>query len=331
MTNALKSRWFAVARSADLRRKPKRVIVEGRPVALFRNGSGTIVAVLDFCPHRSARLSEGRVVGESIQCPYHGWMFDSSGRCILIPGLLGPPPRLMTPSFATAEADGLIFVSLGIPIEAPYTGVLNGSSVIRTVLESNVEAPLAEVAENILDATHTHFTHKGLLRGLSNKRNRVTVTVTGGDDWVEARYEGEPRQEGLVSRLLEGERSVSVGRFKLPGIAELEFWGSDRINLATTFHLREVGAGKVAGLGVLAGHRQHGIGHLKALFLKPLFKVALRQDQRILESSSRNRVETGRELLTTGPLDIMRPHIDALLAGRRPLVADRPETIMMEL
>ena len=76
------------------------------------------------------------------------------------------------------------------------------------------------MAENILDATHTHFTHKGILRGLSARRNRVAVSVTAGEGWVEARYEGEPRQEGLVSRLLEGERSISVGRFLAPGICE---------------------------------------------------------------------------------------------------------------
>lgn len=324
------SSWYAVARSHDIKRKPRRVIVEGRPIVLFR-AAGTVTALLDACPHRSAPLSGGRVVQATIECPYHGWRFDVHGRCILIPGLIGPTLRAAVPTFAAVEADGLVFVSLGSPKAAPYTGILRGSLVTKTLLESSVDASLADVAENILDATHTHFTHKGLLRGLSTKRNRVTVTVTGGDDWVEARYEAEARQDGLVSRLLEGERSISVGRFKLPGIAELEFWGAGKINLATTFYLREVAPDRVVGLGVLAGYRQGGVGYLKALLLKPLFAVALKQDQKILETSNSNRIALARTMPTAGPLDVMRPHIDALLAGRRPDVADSPRTLIMEL
>ena len=86
---------------------------------------------------------------------------------------------------------------------------------------------------------------------------------------------GEPRQEGIISRLLEGERSISVGRFMAPGIAELEFWGRDRINLSTTFHLRQEDDQHVHGFGVLAGPVQGGIGYLKALLFKPLFLIAL--------------------------------------------------------
>ena len=190
---------------------------------------------------------------------------------------------------------------------------------------------LAEVAENILDATHTHFTHKGILRGLSAKRYKVTVTVTGGDGWVEARYVGEPKQEGLVSRLLEGERSISVGRFRYPGIAELEFWGAKSINLATTFHLRQETEDTVHGFGILSGPRQRNLGYLKALLFKPFFRIALRQDQLILHAAEENRklFAQRRQMLT--PLDVMRPHIDAILAGQRPDVADSPAVLVMEL
>ena len=156
------------------------------------------------------------------------------------------------------------------------------------------------------------------------------------DGWVEARYEGEPRQEGMISRMLEGERSISVGRFVAgaageAGIAELEFWGRNRINLATTFHLRQQDAETVHGLGVLAGPRQKGLGYLKAALFKPFFRIALRQDKRILEAATDNRRSFGdvRPVVTT--LDVLRPHIEAILAGRRPSVADNPVKLSMEL
>ena len=39
----------------------------------------------DVCPHRFAPLSQGRIEGNCIQCPYHGWEFDSNGSCTKIP------------------------------------------------------------------------------------------------------------------------------------------------------------------------------------------------------------------------------------------------------
>ncbi len=153
--------------------------------------------------------------------------------------------------------------------------------------------------------------------------------MTGGDGWVEARYEGEPRQEGIISRLLEGERSISVGRFIAPGVAELEFWGRGRINLSTTFHLRQEDDEHVHGFGVLAGPMQGGLGYLKAVLFKPLFHIALRQDQTILTAARRNRLPNAKPVV--GRLDILRPHIEAILRGERPSVADAPTELTMEL
>lgn len=321
---------MAVARSKALSGKPLRVAAAGRPLVLFREGD-TIHCLADICPHRSAPLSGGRVVDGAIECPYHGWRFAGSGRCVAMPGLIGELPRALVPSYPLAEKDGLIFFALEQENSEPYTTVLSGKETVSAIVESRVGSTLAEVAENILDATHTHFTHRGILRGLSSRRYRVTVTVTGGEDWVEARYEGEPKQEGLISRLLEGERSISVGRFRYPGIAELEFWGKDRINLATTFHVRQETAGTVHGFGILSGPRQNGLGHLKALLFKPFFRLALQQDRRILQAAEANRRTFPERRQMIGPLDVMRPHIDAILAGRRPEVADRPVELVMEL
>ena len=306
------------------------VSIGGVPLVLFR-ARGELHCLTDRCPHRSAPLSGGAVVEGAIECPYHGWRFDGSGRCIAMPGLIGDVPRSLVPRHPVCEQDGLIFVSLDRTPGAPYSGSLAGANAVSMMLENRVQSTLAEVAENILDATHTHFTHKGILRGLSPRRYRVSVTVTGGDGWVEARYEGEPHQEGVVSRLLEGERSLSIGRFIAPGIAELEFWGRHGPNLVTTFHLRQNGPDEVRGIGVLSGPRQGGLGWLKGWLLLPLFRIAVDQDQRILSAAHRRRRQFPDIRQMSTPLDVLRPHIDAILAGHRPSVADRAVTTVMEL
>ncbi|WKL57605.1 Rieske 2Fe-2S domain-containing protein [Asticcacaulis sp. ZE23SCel15] len=330
MTPVTPSSWIAVCAARDLKSTPRRFVIAGQAVVVFRSGQD-IVAFADICPHRLAPLSEGRVIDGGIECPYHGWQFDGTGLCRMIPGEVGPVPRVRLMPLSVCEHDDLIFVSL-TPTEAtPYSGRLMGAGNVSALVESRVQSTLIDVAENILDASHTHFTHKGLLRGLSARRHRVRVDITGGPGWVEARYEGEPRQEGLISRLLEGGRGISIGRFMAPGIAEIEFWGPQRVNLVTTFHLRQAEDGQVAGLGILSGPTEYGLGYVKAAIFKPLFAVALAQDRHILQAASANRTMFGDPKPVIGPLDILRSSIEAILKGELPPVAQQPVHMIMEL
>ncbi|EJK47955.1 hypothetical protein THAOC_33290 [Thalassiosira oceanica] len=77
-------------------------------------------AFVDACPHRLAPLSQGRVddVTGCIECPYHGWQFDSSGNLTALPQL-DPGKRLESVTAgreATAlpvhKAGDLLFVFL---------------------------------------------------------------------------------------------------------------------------------------------------------------------------------------------------------------------------
>nr|WP_316656343.1 Rieske 2Fe-2S domain-containing protein [uncultured Gellertiella sp.] len=324
-------RWEAVALSRSLRARPMQVIWNGKPVVLFRGEDGVARALQDRCPHRQAPLSGGKVVGQAIECPYHGWQFRGDGTLATLPCHVGDLPRYAVPAHAVKETAGLLFLARGEPQKSPYISVLDGPDTIAMRLENRVRSTVLDVAENILDATHTHFTHKGLLRGLSAKRYRVNVTVTAGGDWVEAIYEGEPKQEGLVSKLLEGERSKGVARFLAPGIAELEFWGNNRLNLATTFHLRQETAETVHGLAILSGPRQGGLGYLKAALLRPFFKVALGQDQRILHAAKDNAALFDDPQPLIGPLDILRLPISQILKGERPAMAGQSLHQVMEL
>jgi phenylpropionate dioxygenase-like ring-hydroxylating dioxygenase large terminal subunit len=295
-----------------LRRKPIRVHFDGKHVVLFRTGTG-ISALHDQCPHRLVPLSHGRVVGDTIECPYHGWRFSGEGTCVDMPGTVEPLPRCRVPRYRVLETEGGIFLSGGQPTAPPVAHPLQGQDVVVQVVKSTTRSTLVDVAENILDATHTHYTHKGLLRGLSSKRYRVRVEVTRGPDWVEAVYKGEERQHGLVSALLDGSRTKGVGRYRRPGIAELEYWGPQGMVLATTFHLRQTDEETVEGIGWLSAPRQHGLGHLKALFFKPMFRVALEQDRRVLAAAYDNGHSSTRMI---GPLDILRREIEMIEAGK---------------
>lgn len=327
MTEAV---WQAVALSRDVRQRPFRVMLDGAPVVLFRGRSG-LAALADRCPHRMVPLSGGKIKGGVLECPYHGWRFDAAGACVAMPGHLGDLPRAFVPRYRVTEAEGAIFLSQGQPSGAPYTHAMAGQDVLVRRVRSQTRSTLVDAAENILDATHTHFTHKWLLRGLSSHRDRVSVTVTGGEGWVEASYTGEDRQRGAVSALLDGARVKTIGRYRHPGIAELEYWGPNGIVLATTFHLRQADAETVEGVGWIVGPRHGFISYLKAMAFVPMFRIALAQDRRVLRAAFDNARLTGQGTPMVGPLDFLRHDIEAIATGARPPAADAPRHYLLEL
>lgn len=64
----------------------------GGDSALSLRFQGHWLVFEDACPHRLAPLSEGRInpATGDLQCAYHGWAFNSGGRCTLIPQAKGP-------------------------------------------------------------------------------------------------------------------------------------------------------------------------------------------------------------------------------------------------
>src|SRR3954462_13373607 len=104
--------WFQVAYSDELEPGAVRPIKYfGRDMVLFRTASGK-AAVLDaFCPHLGAHLGHGgKVVGESMQCPFHAWSFDCTGQCTEVPYATKIPPRAKVAPWTVVEKAGLVLV-----------------------------------------------------------------------------------------------------------------------------------------------------------------------------------------------------------------------------
>jgi phenylpropionate dioxygenase-like ring-hydroxylating dioxygenase large terminal subunit len=121
----MNEQWVAVAESADVTTVPRPVDVAGQAyvaVRLSADAPATLVAQL--CPHRLVPLSAATVDGGRLRCAYHGWEFDDSGACVLLPSLGAdaniPPRAHLAPAPRAKEEDGRVWACLG---DVPATPV----------------------------------------------------------------------------------------------------------------------------------------------------------------------------------------------------------------
>jgi phenylpropionate dioxygenase-like ring-hydroxylating dioxygenase large terminal subunit len=177
--------WYVAARSDQLRRTPLSRRILGRSLVLYRDSRGLPVGLEDRCPHKNVALSIGTVRGDRIVCRYHGWAFDSGGRCVDVP-CHSPDERLPTctvPRHPTVEQDGWVWVWMGGPAEpAALPPAYPRAPGYRWFeLHNLMAAPLDLILENGLDCSHTGFAHDGLFRSAPTRfaEARIEETPTG--------------------------------------------------------------------------------------------------------------------------------------------------------
>ncbi len=105
--------WFAVAWTRELHVGDVRPIhYFGHDLVLFRTREGHARVLDAFCPHLGAHLGHGgRVMGETLRCPFHAWQFDgASGECVHIPYCERIPRQAQLRSWDVQEKNGMVFV-----------------------------------------------------------------------------------------------------------------------------------------------------------------------------------------------------------------------------
>jgi vanillate O-demethylase monooxygenase subunit len=166
--------WHPVWEAKRLAAKPAGICLDGREMVLFRTPAG-IAALDDCCPHRRMRLSLGSVVGERLQCQYHGWTFDCHGAGES-PGT--PKLRANVGCYEVREAYGWIWIrSRGADTRFPEFDV-EGYEFIGT-LKHEMDAPLEVVLDNFTEVEHTPTTHALLgydLRRMTEVETQVDYT-----------------------------------------------------------------------------------------------------------------------------------------------------------
>jgi len=215
--NLWQQAWYPVAYLDDLDpANPSAFTLLGDDLVLwFDRAAGSWRAFADVCPHRLVPLSQGRLnaAGE-LECPYHGWSFNGSGRCTAIPQATDGQSigqRSHCRSYATAAAQGLLFVFSGdaaAAAEAPLPlvpvlqeqpgGWADGWTVQDTFRDLPMDA--LTLLENVLDVSHVPFTHHATV-GRRENAGPVELELTAfGPSGFTGLWQEGPRRGKLGSQ-----------------------------------------------------------------------------------------------------------------------------------
>jgi vanillate O-demethylase monooxygenase subunit len=166
-----RNQWYVIAFSKEVGRQPFRRECLGDPVMMYRTESGDPVALFDRCPHRGMPLSQGKLIGDIVQCGYHGFEFDRSGKGVGVPSGGAVPHKLCVKSYPLVEKSGWLWIWMGDPALADPAHLpdhrelgLEGEGWypdpgIHLAVKANYLLPY----ENLADATHITYLHHGLI------------------------------------------------------------------------------------------------------------------------------------------------------------------------
>lgn len=135
----------------------------GQEVVVFRTASGRASAVDATCPHLGAHFAYGgRVEGEALRCPFHGFCFDAEGTCVRTGYGTRPPPLAKLRTWPLCEQDGLLLVYYHAQAQPPAWFIpplnMEGWTPVRYrkfILHDHPQ----ETTENSVDLGHFAFVH----------------------------------------------------------------------------------------------------------------------------------------------------------------------------
>ena len=201
--------WMPALLSSEVAERdgpPVRVRLLGEDFVAFRDSEGQVGVVDPRCPHRGANLYWGRNEEGGLRCAYHGWKFDTRGRCVDLPTLEPGEAterirrKMHVKALAVQEAGGIVWAYLG-PGEAPPLPDLEFVTVPgehRFVSKKLQECNWAQACEGGLDTAHFSYLHMSLgdEGGETSAMGQSALVASAGTNpslirWV--REDGRPR------------------------------------------------------------------------------------------------------------------------------------------
>ena len=211
----LRSFWYVAAWSAEISEKPLARTILSEALVLFRTPDGRAHALQDRCAHRRMPLSNGKLVGDTLVCGYHGLSYAASGRCVRIPGQAQAPSDISVRNFPAVERYGALWVWMGEAAQADPAKIFRLADVPEAggghPFYFHVKANYLLINDNLSDLLHQAYLHNPSFGGNANPLGEFVPEVQNEGarmvvrwDWKDVQAPGAFAETGRIQDLADG-------------------------------------------------------------------------------------------------------------------------------
>ncbi len=265
----LKNYWYVAAFADEIAREPLARTILGEPVVFYRTEAGEPVAFEDRCCHRHAPLSLGRLVGDNLQCGYHGLTYEPSGTVVAIPGQTTVPNGGMVRKYPLVDRWRFGWIWMGDPELANPDDIpevrFNDHpdwSYVGGYLHMDCHYML--LVDNLMDLTHETFLHAKTIGNVHVAETPLAKVQPGSK---------EPLKISPLQDLVDTKNSITATRWMIdieppPLYAKSGGFEGRNVDRWQLLHFQPpshvwLDAGvAAAGTGAPEGDRKEGITHI---------------------------------------------------------------------
>ncbi len=301
----IRNQWYVVLESNEVKsRRPLGVTRLGEKLVFWRQLDGRVVCMRDTCPHLGARLHQGKVHGDALACPFHGFEYDAAGSCSYLPayGKNGDIPKaLRAATYPTYEAHDLIWIFWGEPegdLQPPrfFDAIHDGCSY--QTIRQHWPVHYSRMIENQLDVAHVPFVHNTTIgRGLSPVVDGPHVRLE--DDLLEVwpRYRPDDGVPPSKAEDLPAPTDHALLQFRFPNT--WHNWLGDDLHIFLAFVPVDEENGIAYVRGYQAFVRLPLLRDLVNLFMRWGNTVILNQDHRVVigQQPKKSSLKMGEKIM----------------------------------
>ena len=229
-TDILHNVWYGSLLSQELGKgQLKSLVLNGEPVVLARTQEGLVYALKDICPHRGIPFSFGRMVGDQIECPYHGWKFNSGGVCTEIPSLCSgqdlDSTKIKVKKYPVMEKQGVIWIYLSdkknpdvesLTPEPPLMAALGLDAKPQVIAEAVFKCHIDHAVIGLMDPAHGPYVHKSVF-WRSEKTTYEKSKNFGPVPFGFQMLRHQPSKNTKAYKILGGQPTTEI-TFQIPGV-----------------------------------------------------------------------------------------------------------------
>jgi vanillate O-demethylase monooxygenase subunit len=156
--------WYAIGWETDIGRSLRPYTVCDLPLIAYRRFDRTVMVIADACWHRGLPLSLGKLVGDEVECAYHGLRFGPEGRCAFVPGQDVVPTSARVRAFPVVERHRLVWVwpgaaGLADPALVPDLHWADDAAWSCEGNSIEIACDYRLLLDNLMDLTHETYVH----------------------------------------------------------------------------------------------------------------------------------------------------------------------------